>query len=139
LKPPELGLLNVVKSRGGEITDANIVSLIEHQVIRVETCTNTLTMRHMMRPFRPGDRLEDHAVPMADILKQLQVQLAEFKALKDQISVMDPSISVAKDGEDPPSVVGDAALRVNSGLLSPRIMEIGDDGGVEQLEPLAGS
>jgi adenylate cyclase len=36
LKPPELGLLNVVKSRGGEITDANIVSLIEHQVIRVE-------------------------------------------------------------------------------------------------------
>ena len=104
--------------------------------VHYQTCTNTLTMRHMMRPFRPGDRLEDHAVPMADILKQLQVQLAEFKALKDQISVMDPSISVPKD---PPSVVGDAALRVDSGLASPRIMEIGDDGGVEQLEPLAGS
>jgi adenylate cyclase len=36
LKPPELGLLNVVKCRGGELTDANIVSLIEHQIIRVE-------------------------------------------------------------------------------------------------------
>ena len=93
----------------------------------------------MMRPFRPGDRLEDHAVLMADILKQLQVQLAEFKALKDQISVMDPSISVPKDGEDPHSVVGDAALRVDSGLASPRIMEICDDGRVEQLDPLAGS
>ena len=107
--------------------------------VHYQTCTNTLTMRHMMRPFRPGDRLEDHAVLMADILKQLQVQLAEFKALKDQISVMDPSISVANEGGDPSSVVADAALRVDSGLLSPRIMEIGDDAGVEQLEPLATS
>ncbi len=96
-------------------------------------------MRHMMRPFRAGDRLEDHAVPMADILKQLQVQLAEFRALKDQINVTDPSISVTKHGGDPPSVESDSVLRHESGLLSPRIMEIGDDGEVEQLEPLSGS
>jgi hypothetical protein len=74
---------------------------------------------------------------MADILKQLQVQLAEFKALKDQISVMDPSISVTKEGEDPSSVVADSV--VHAGLLSPRLTEIGDDSGVDQLEPLAGS
>lgn len=48
-------------------------------------------IRHMMRPFRPGDTLEDHAVPMAAIIKQLQSQLVEFRALKEQISVVGPT------------------------------------------------
>lgn len=95
-------------------------------------------MRHMMRPFRSGDRLEDHAVPMADILKQLQVQLAEFKALKEQINVVHPSISAAQGRQIRPSVVGDAVSPVDSGLVSPGMMEIGDDGGVEPLEQLSG-
>ena len=38
-----------------------------------------------MRPFRPGDQLNDHAVPITDVMQQLQAQLAEFRALKEQI------------------------------------------------------
>lgn len=40
-----------------------------------------------MRPFKPGDKLEDHAVPMGEVMRELQTQLAEFKALKEQLSV----------------------------------------------------
>lgn len=41
----------------------------------------------MMQPFKPNDTLLDHAVPMSDILQQLQSQLAEFKALKTQMNL----------------------------------------------------
>lgn len=65
-----------------------------------QTCSNTLTVRHMMRPFRPGDKLQDHAIPMALILNELQVQLAEFRALKDHIDVVPPAITMAQRTED---------------------------------------
>lgn len=48
----------------------------------------------MMRPFKPGDTLEDHAIPMPEVLQQLQVQLAEFKALKAQVNDSNADISV---------------------------------------------
>lgn len=48
---------------------------------------NTLAMRHMMQPFRPGDRLEDHAVPIGEVMQQLQTQLAEYRALKEQLAI----------------------------------------------------
>lgn len=102
-----MALFNVVKNRGGELADSTVVSLVEQQVTRIEvsvpiplfyrrvectnaplflqTCVNTLAVRHLMRPFKPGDRLEDHAVPMAEVMLQLQTQLAEFKALKEQL------------------------------------------------------
>jgi adenylate cyclase len=41
----------------------------------------------MMRPFKPGDKLKDHAVPISDVLQQLQTQLAEFQALKESLEV----------------------------------------------------
>jgi adenylate cyclase len=41
----------------------------------------------MMRPFKPGDTLKDHAVPINEVLQQLQTQLAEFQALKEQMAV----------------------------------------------------
>lgn len=41
----------------------------------------------MMRPFKPGDRLEDHAVPIGEVMQHLQTQLAEYRALKDQMAV----------------------------------------------------
>lgn len=41
----------------------------------------------MMRPFKPGDTLGDHAVPINEVLQQLQTQLAEFQALKEQMAV----------------------------------------------------
>lgn len=40
-----------------------------------------------MRPFKPGDTLNDHAVPISEVLQQLQTQLAEFQALKEQMAV----------------------------------------------------
>lgn len=40
-----------------------------------------------MRPFKPGDTLSDHAVPITEVLQQLQTQLAEFQALKEQMAV----------------------------------------------------
>lgn len=110
LQEPELMILNVVKNQGGEITDRSILSLVEHQVTRIEVslaiifsflsvawhpmltikllqaCTNSLALRHLMSPFRPGDTIKDHAGPMGDLMKQLSIQLAEFKALKEQVS-----------------------------------------------------
>jgi adenylate cyclase len=41
----------------------------------------------MMRPFKPGDRLEDHAAPIGEIFQQLATQLAEYRALKEQMAV----------------------------------------------------
>ena len=36
LKPPELGLLERMKNRGGEVTDSFLVNFVEHQVSRIE-------------------------------------------------------------------------------------------------------
>lgn len=47
---------------------------------------NTLAVRHMLRPFRPGDRLNDHAVPIGEVMQELQTQLAEYRALKEQLA-----------------------------------------------------
>lgn len=41
----------------------------------------------MMRPFKSGDTLQDHAVPVGEVMQQLQTQLAEYRALKEQIAV----------------------------------------------------
>ncbi|EGD86791.1 adenylate cyclase [Trichophyton rubrum] len=87
LLEPDLQIINAIKARGDEIDDAAVMKLLEHQVARIETCTNTLTIRTMMQPFKPNDTLLDHAVPMSDILQQLQSQLAEFKALKTQMNL----------------------------------------------------
>ncbi|KAF3492308.1 adenylate cyclase [Arthroderma uncinatum] len=84
---PDLQLINAIKARSDEIDDTAVMNLLEHQVARIETCTNTLTVRAMMQPFKPNDTILDHAVPMSDILQQLQSQLAEFRALKTQISL----------------------------------------------------
>ncbi|KAL3460278.1 phosphatase 2C-domain-containing protein [Aspergillus heterothallicus] len=67
------------------LADSTVVSLVEQQVTRIEVAISTLAIRHMMRPFKAGDQLNDHAVPIGDILQQLQTQLAEYRALKEQI------------------------------------------------------
>ncbi|WEW58054.1 adenylate cyclase [Emydomyces testavorans] len=103
LVEPDMNLVNALKLRGGEITDASVLNLLEHQISRIETCTNTLTIRNMMRPFKHGDTLGDHAVPMMEIIRQLQAQLAEFKALKEQISVLNPATSVSTSTSETPA------------------------------------
>ncbi|KAE8416613.1 hypothetical protein BDV36DRAFT_259589 [Aspergillus pseudocaelatus] len=87
LKEPNVSLFNVVKNHGGELADSTVVSLVEQQVTRIEMTVNTLAIRNMLRPFRPHDRLNDHAMPIRDVLQELQTQLAEYRALKEQIAV----------------------------------------------------
>lgn len=35
---PDVNLINALKARGGEITDASVLNLLEHQVARIEVC-----------------------------------------------------------------------------------------------------
>ncbi|KKZ64850.1 adenylate cyclase [[Emmonsia] crescens] len=121
LRQPEMSLLNAVKERPGEVSDSVVFSLIEHQVTRVETCANTLTIRNMIRPFKRGNTLKDIAVPMADILNELHVQLSEYKALKEQIgpvSLVDPQITqpvVSVSASQSSSAVSDMITGSGSG------------------------
>jgi adenylate cyclase len=53
-----------------------------------------------MRPFKAGDSLRDHTVPIGEVMTQLQTQLAEFKALKEQLvmgnaAIPDPAAQIA--------------------------------------------
>ncbi|KAJ4346551.1 uncharacterized protein N0V89_010482 [Didymosphaeria variabile] len=83
LKPPETALLERMKNRGGEITDRFLINFVEHQISRIETCTTTLALRHMVRPFGQTPKLQQ-ACPMSDILSELQVQLAELQQFKQE-------------------------------------------------------
>ncbi|KAK2735870.1 cysteinyl-tRNA synthetase [Myotisia sp. PD_48] len=83
LSEPDTHLINALKARGEELSDSTLMNILEHQVARIETCTNTLAVRHMLRPFKPGARLQDHAVPMSDILQELHHRLAELNELKN--------------------------------------------------------
>lgn len=47
-----------------------------------------------MRPFKPGDRLEDHAVPIGEVMQQLQTQMAEYRALKEQMATGSAGIPI---------------------------------------------
>ncbi|KAL3478122.1 hypothetical protein BJX99DRAFT_225062 [Aspergillus californicus] len=87
LLEPNVALFNIIKKHGGELADSTVISLVEQQVTRIEVAISTLSLRHLMRPFKQGDKLNDHAVPIGDIMQQLQTQLAEYKALKEQIAV----------------------------------------------------
>lgn len=55
----------------------------------------TLSVRYMLRPFKPGDKLSDHAVPIGEVMQQLQTQLAEYRALKEQLAVSAAGITGA--------------------------------------------
>ncbi|PLN77214.1 serine/threonine phosphatase [Aspergillus taichungensis] len=86
LKEPNVALFNVVKNHGGELADSTVLSLVEQQVTRIEVTINTLAIRNMMHPFRPGDNLNDHAIPIGEVMQQLQTQLAEYRLLKKQVA-----------------------------------------------------
>ncbi|OGE50127.1 hypothetical protein PENARI_c018G05980 [Penicillium arizonense] len=98
LGEPNVALFNMVKRHGGELNDSTVLSLVDQQVTRIEVTVNTLSLRHMMRPFKPGDKLKDHAVPINDVLQQLRTQLAEFQALKESLAIGAAGIT---DGPQP--------------------------------------
>ncbi|KZF22381.1 PP2C-domain-containing protein [Xylona heveae TC161] len=85
LKAPETAILERMKSRGGEVTDRFLVNFVEHQVSRIETCTTTLAMRHLVRPFRAHRNILEDACPMGDIFAGLHKELADLKALKARL------------------------------------------------------
>ncbi|KAJ5669474.1 Adenylate cyclase [Penicillium macrosclerotiorum] len=87
LREPNVALFNMVKNHGGELNDSTVISLVDQQVTRIESNVNTLSLRNMMHPFKPGDKLEDHAVPIGEVIQQLQTQMAEYRALKEQMAV----------------------------------------------------
>ncbi|KAJ6015173.1 Adenylate cyclase [Penicillium herquei] len=94
LREPNVALFNMVKNHGGELNDSTVLSLVDQQVTRIEATVNTLAVRHMMRPFKPGDRLQEHAVPIGEVMQQLQTQMAEYRALKEQMANGAAGISV---------------------------------------------
>ncbi|KAF2878145.1 hypothetical protein BDV95DRAFT_600823 [Massariosphaeria phaeospora] len=85
LKPPETALLERMKNRGGEITDRFLINFVEHQISRIETCTTTLALRHMVRPFGSAPLLQQ-ACPMGDIISELQASMQELQQYKDEAS-----------------------------------------------------
>lgn len=50
--------------------------------LRQQTCVNTLTVRNMIRPFSNG--MLNQACPMSDVLGELQSQLDELRAYKEE-------------------------------------------------------
>ncbi|KAI1383476.1 PP2C-domain-containing protein [Hypoxylon trugodes] len=82
LQPPETELLERMKQRGGEVTERFLFNFMEHQVSRIETCVSTLTMRHIAMGSGPITTLDDLRTPMAVVLDNLAVQLAELERYK---------------------------------------------------------
>lgn len=41
----------------------------------------------MLRPFKPGDQLNDHAAPISEVMQELQNRLEEYRVLKEQVAV----------------------------------------------------
>ncbi|KAI4149353.1 MAG: hypothetical protein LQ340_004680 [Diploschistes diacapsis] len=80
LRPPETGILDRVKNRGGEVSDRVLLQFVEHLVARIETCITTLQIRHLVRPGRSA---VDEAAPISDVIAELAAQLAELRAFKE--------------------------------------------------------
>ncbi|KAF3395032.1 hypothetical protein DPV78_008581 [Talaromyces pinophilus] len=105
---PNRQLMDAIQRGGGELADATILSIVESQVTRIENCINTLAIRHMMRPFKKGDSIREHAVSMVEVISQLQSQLAEFQALKEHLNIAaagapDPSTQIGLNLKTPSS------------------------------------
>ncbi|KAH8689542.1 adenylate cyclase AcyA [Talaromyces proteolyticus] len=106
LNSPNRSLMQLIQKGGGELADVAVLGLLDMQVTRIETCINTLALRHMMRPFKQGNHLHDYAMPMGEVLSQLQSQLAEFQALKESLDyaangVPDPVTRIGLDFKTP--------------------------------------
>ncbi|CAG7926594.1 unnamed protein product [Penicillium olsonii] len=114
LSEPNVTLFNMIKRHGGELNDSTVLSLVDQQVTRIEVTINTLSVRHIMRPFKPGDSLKDHAAPMTEVFQQLSTQLAEFQALKAQMA----GASFPKSDIPPPEHGILPSASIDSGITS---------------------
>ncbi|KAH9998045.1 protein phosphatase 2C [Xylariaceae sp. FL0662B] len=89
LQPPETEVLERMKQRGGEVTERFLFNFMEHQVSRIETCVSTLAMRHIAIGGGQITQLEDLRTPMAVVLDNLTVQLAELEKYKAKYGALD--------------------------------------------------
>jgi len=122
LNKPNRALYNMVRNTGGELADSTILTLIDQQVTRIESSVNTLTLRHLIRPFKPGHTIQDHAIPIGEVIAQLQTELVQFKAIKEQLgesglAIPDPTTQIVTNFSTTPGSIG-SGFSSNS---SPRI------------------
>lgn len=47
-----------------------------------QTCTNTLQIRHLLKPMKGGDKLSEHARPMGEVMAEISRALKEFADFK---------------------------------------------------------
>jgi adenylate cyclase len=72
----------------------------------------------MMQPFKPGDRLTDHAAPIGEVMQQLQTQLAEYKALKELLGGGAAGVTTGPGSFSEPSVQVDSGESNSSSSTS---------------------
>ncbi|KAI9888602.1 MAG: cysteinyl-tRNA synthetase [Vezdaea aestivalis] len=111
LKAPEMSLVERIKNKGGQLEDKFLVSLLEHQVSRIETCTTALLLRNLVQPFNPQLSLLGSACPMADIFAKLKADLTELEGYRAEARgrqrgrVLTPTSEVDDDVDDDEDVV----------------------------------
>ncbi|KAM7197790.1 adenylate cyclase [Naviculisporaceae sp. PSN 640] len=109
LQPPETELLERMKARGGEVTEAFMLKFMEHQISRIESCVSTLAIRHMAIGNGPITSLDDLRAPMSDVLGNVSAQLAELQRYKALYGDLPPDSSTSSA---PPAVAVTRAAAV---------------------------
>ncbi|KAI1333241.1 protein phosphatase 2C [Xylariaceae sp. FL0255] len=99
LQPPETEMLERMKQRGGEVTDRFIYNFMEHQVSRIETCVSNISLRHIAMGGGTIKQLEDLRTPMAAILSQVAIQMAELEKYKAKYGPLESSDDEGSDTE----------------------------------------
>ncbi|CAK7563211.1 MAG: hypothetical protein SEPTF4163_001074 [Sporothrix epigloea] len=103
LQPPETELLERMKQRGANVTERFLLNFLAHQISRIETCINTLALRHMSMGSGPIRHLDDLRAPMTDLFTAFQQQLQELQAYKArfgpiEVTAVDEGDAIFEDG-----------------------------------------
>ncbi|KAG6005780.1 hypothetical protein E4U21_007613 [Claviceps maximensis] len=92
LRLPETDLLEGIKTKGGEVTERFLISFMEHQITRIETCVSTLAMRHLAHGGGTIHELNDLHGPMSlvlDFFHNQQQELARYKQKYGELPPID--------------------------------------------------
>ncbi|KAK4191744.1 adenylate cyclase encoded by the PaAC protein [Podospora australis] len=97
VKQPETTLVSKMKEAGGEITEDFLISFMEHQVSRIESCVASLTVRHLAMKhtdnFHPENKQILSRGPIADVLSSVADQLRLVSRYKEKYGELDPEDS----------------------------------------------
>ncbi|PNY29327.1 Adenylate cyclase, partial [Tolypocladium capitatum] len=100
LQPPETGLLERVKSKGGEVPERLMISFMAHQVSRIETCVSTLAMRHLAMGGGVLRELNDLRGPMSMVLDFFVSQKKELEQYRQRYGALPGPEDDAADDEE---------------------------------------